>query len=517
MRMAITVFCLWGALAGADDLLVRIRLGPSQTPADVAQAGADVLFLLGDGCIARVGTATPASLARGFIVEQLDQLRPSDFDLRPSARCYVYVSSDRGIDQDALAGWGDVLARDQSGVLLRTTEDGITSLNQLPVELCRIPMRPMVFSQLRQPEPCVVDDSLVWTLVSRVSQDTLEAFLRRLIAFFTRYSTTDSCRSAANWVRARLEEYNCDSTALHTFRANYAPNVIGVKRGTVNPNRIYVVSGHIDNTSELAPSGYAPGSDDNASGMGTVLEVARVCADIEFENTVWFLGFSGEEQGLVGSDSFVYACRQRGDSIALAINFDMVSYGRDDSITVVWTSNLPETRNMALYFLALADTFTELKAKDTMLNTANSDHASFWRYGYLAIRGRYHDRTPKYHTTGDTIGPFHYVDCGTNNLPMYTEVVKATVATIAKLAGAHQLVGAGERAMPSAARLWPGVGPTVSRSRLGITAPSGTQVQVYDASGQLVRQSSGRLGPGLYFVRRAGTSPEGTAKLVLVD
>jgi len=415
------------------------------------------------------------------------------------------------------------------------------------------------------PEPCAVDDSLVRMLVGRVSPDSIEAHLRRLIGFYTRYSTTDSCRRAVDWMREQLTGYNCDSTALHTFRSNYAPNVIGVKRGTVNPQRIYVVCGHVDNTSELAPPGFAPGSDDNASGTGTVnpqriyvvcghvdntselappgfapgsddnasgtgtvLEVARVCADIAFENTVWFIGFSGEEQGLVGSDSFANACRRRGDSIALAINFDMVSYGRDDSVTVVYTSTMPQTRTMALYFLALADTFTELAAKDTLLNTASSDHASFWRYGYLAIRGRYHDRTPKYHTTGDTIGPFHYVNCGTNNLPMYTEVVKATVAFLARLAGAHRPVGSEERATPRPAV--PARSGVFSRTA-GIRLPGGS-CRIFGASGSMVRtvrtsvpswtwhgtdQAGRPLGSGLYFVRVCADGQTASLKLVLSD
>ncbi len=510
-------FLLAPALA-EDEVLVRVHLGPEQAPSQVASAGADVVLLLDDGCLACVRADGLPRLAARFSVEELDRA--------PQAMCYVYASADQMVDEGMLAGYGDVLTRDRSGVLLRTDEEGIIGLNRLPVELCRVSMRPLVFSCPPVPEPALVPDSLVWTLVNRVRQDTLEGFLRRLIAFYTRYSTTDSCRSAADWVRAKLGDYDCDSTARHTFRPDYAPNVIGIKRGTVNPQRVYVICGHVDNTSELAPSGYAPGSDDNASGMGTVLEVARVCADMAFDNTVWFLGFSGEEQGLVGSDSFVYACRQRGDSIALAINFDMVSYGRDDSVTVVYTSAMPETRTMARYFLALADTFTELKAKDTLLNTANSDHASFWRYGYLAIRGRYHDRTPKYHTTGDTIGPFHYVNCGTNNLPLYTEVVKATVATLARLAGAHQAVGVEERAAPDALRLMLAAGPTVFGRAAGVRLPRGL---IYSSAGCLVGASeqtgmwhgtdrAGRpLGPGLYFVRRFGPAEMGTQKFVLVD
>lgn len=489
----------------AGDYLIRV----DAEPVLVADAGLPVLAALDKCCIARATTADLERLAALLDLQVLDQ--------NPADALYIFVMPDAGFDRDCLKDYGRVLTEAGDGVLLRTDDLGVERLNRLPVELCRISMAPAVLRRPAMPRPVPVDDSLVRMLVDRVSQDTLEACLRRLIAFYTRYSTNESCASAAAWLRDRLAAYNCDSTALHRFRSNFAPNVLGIKTGRVNPNRIYLVSGHIDNTSELAPNGHAPGSDDNASGIGTVLEVARVCADVEFDNTVWFVGFSGEEQGLYGSDSLAHECRLRGDSIALAINFDMVSYGRDDSATVVWTSALPETRALALYFLALADTFTELKAKDTLFNTANSDHASFWKYGFLAIRGRYHDRTPKYHTTGDTIGPFHFVNCGTNNLPLFTEVVKATVATVAKLAGARQPVGVNEAARAPAPVFE--CRPTVGRGRFVVTAPSGAQVGVYDAGGRAVLSlTSGimssslaidlrSMAPGVYYARCGAGRP----------
>jgi hypothetical protein len=370
--------------------------------------------------------------------------------------------------------------------------------------------------------------------VHEVSQDSLEARLRRMVAFRTRYASTDSCRSAVDWMRQQLVTYGCDSTYLDTFSSSYAPNVIGVRTGKVNPRHIFVVTGHIDNTSEI-PTTFAPGSDDNASGSGLVIEAARVFAGVDFDNTVWFVGFSAEEQGLVGSDSFVYACRQRGDSIIAAFHSDMISYGRDDSLTVVHTTALPQTESLARFFLAQADTFTSLQVRDTVINEARSDHYSFWKYGYLAIRGRFHDETPMNHTTGDTIGPFHYANCGTNNLPLYAEMVKAAVATVAKWAGASPRTGVAESRRPSAASAWIRVTPTVGRAPVlvRLSSPS-SAVSVYDAFGRRIRTlsepqsllprpysltwdgrdfSGARASPGVYYLRAAAAS----ARFVLAE
>jgi len=274
----------------------------------------------------------------------------------------------------------------------------------------------------------------------------------------------------------------------------------------------------VDNTSET-PSVYAPGSDDNASGAGVMLEVARVFADMAFDNTVLFIGFSGEEQGLVGSDSFVHRAKLRGDSIMVAMNFDMVSYGLVDSITVVYTSILPQTEQLADFYVAQADTFTDLKCRKMLLNDRMSDHNSFWNYGYPAIRGRYRDRTPCYHTTGDTIGPFHYTQCGTNNLPLYTEVVKATVATLAKWAGAHRMTGMEESANVECRMS--NFRPFLVRGTL-LLPPSHFTIHysLFDPDGRRVAELQpgandvSRLSPGVYFVRTAQAQAQAQAQAV---
>jgi len=207
----------------------------------------------------------------------------------------------------------------------------------------------------------------------------------------------------------------------------------------------------------------------------------------------------------------------------LAINHDMNSYGTAgrDSIRVVGKRSNPPCSTWVDFYLAQADTFTDLKCRREIVDQqASSDHHSFWQYGYTAIRDRYLDRDPVYHTTGDTIGPFEYYMCGTNNIPMYTEAIKATVATLAKLAGAHaESTGVAESRslpVPVAIRVAPCVGRTPVRVRLFPTTP----VSVYNAAGRLVRSlGAGRavfwdgrdlsgtaVGSGVYYFRAAGTS-----------
>lgn len=514
------------AVAVAGDVLVRVELDSDADIAAASAPGVDFLDRFDGWFLVRAGADDLATLSGRVHCGLLD----ADIE----SKRYVYVLFAPDFDRQRLAACGTVLTEDHAGALLRVTADGVRKLTRMPVDLRGIstePVRAAPAPRTSPPVASTVPDSLIWQLMARASQDSAEATLRRLIAFRTRYAPTESCWSASRWFRDKLAGYGCDSTYLDTFvlpGEGPTVNVVGVKRGRLNPNQIHVICGHIDNTSET-PEIFAPGSDDNASGCGLVLEAARMLQGVTFDYTVWFIGFGAEEWGLVGSDSFARECRERGDTIVLAINHDMNSYGTAgrDSIRVVGKRANPPCSTWVEYYMAMADTFTDLKCLREIVDQQHtSDQSSFWKYGYPAIRDRYLDINPVYHTTGDTIGPYQYYDCGTNNIPMYTEAIKATVATVAKLAGAH-VDSTAVAESPTFPALFM-VAPSIGRAPVLVRLSSAVRgVSVYNAAGRLVRKlSAGRLatwdgsdfsgaavGAGVYYFRAAGSS----ARFVLLE
>jgi len=449
------------------------------------------------------------------------------FDIPEDKELFHLWTTNRLLVPD-LSRFGLILSEDQNGILIATRDSNLIYLNRLPVEITRIPLEPKrIYPELIPPAPALVSESLVREIVARVNPDSVLAHIRRLQDFYTRYSTTDSCRTAVEWTRGKLLAYGCDSTALETYRTNYAPNVIGVKKGKINPGQIYVICGHIDNTSDYAPD-HCPGSDDNASGTAAVLEAARVFQGIDFDNSVYFIGFTGEEQGLYGSEYYAQQARVRGESIVAVLNFDMISYGRQnrDSLDVIGRTINPNCAWLVDSFIANARAYTELKARRRLVSPGQSeysDHASFWRQGYVAFCGIERDFTPMYHTIGDTIGPLYYVNCGTNNWLLATEAIKAAVATIAKLAGASVPTGIEEK---------PGYGfrlavsPSVGRPPFFLTANPPKEIEVFDPLGQRVAglkagfwDGSNQMGlkvkPGVYLLRLKSNSPAPAAKLII--
>jgi len=110
-------------------------------------------------------------------------------------------------------------------------------------------------------------------------------------------------------------------------------NVVGELRGTVSPEKIYIIGAHYDHL-----EGDMPGGDDNASGTAAVLEAARVLSQYQFESTIRFICFNAEEDGLLGSKDYVRNnLLPLDENIAGMINLDLILRpGSDvDSLSVI--------------------------------------------------------------------------------------------------------------------------------------------------------------------------------------
>ena len=68
----------------------------------------------------------------------------------------------------------------------------------------------------------------------------------------------------------------------------------------------------------------SPGANDNASGMAGTIEAARVLSKYKFENSIVYLGLSGEEQGLYGGQGFAEFAKKNNWDIIGILNNDMI-------------------------------------------------------------------------------------------------------------------------------------------------------------------------------------------------
>ena len=187
---------------------------------------------------------------------------------------------------------------------------------------------------------------LLHALADDVSADRIEADIRKLVGFGTRHtlsetgSDTRGIGAARRWIEAEFETISADCggclevlVIADTVSGEQripdpveVVSVVALQRGTLDPDRIVMMSGDIDSrvTDVMNYTADSPGANDNASGIAGVLEAARVLSQHEFAGTVAYAALSGEEQGLFGGKIVAAYGLQNGWRVKAVLNNDMI-------------------------------------------------------------------------------------------------------------------------------------------------------------------------------------------------
>jgi Zn-dependent M28 family amino/carboxypeptidase len=183
-------------------------------------------------------------------------------------------------------------------------------------------------------------------IVAEINAKNIENTIRKLVSFGTRNTLSEQDNptrgigAARDYLFAEFQKIsadcgNCLTVEKQTFlqpKANRIPeptnltNVVATLRGTTDPDRIYVVSGHYDSmcTSPTDAKCDAPGANDDASGTAAVVEMARIMSKRKFDATIVFMAVAGEEQGLLGAAYFAEQAKQKGTNIEAMFTNDII-------------------------------------------------------------------------------------------------------------------------------------------------------------------------------------------------
>ncbi|MCB8942989.1 MAG: M20/M25/M40 family metallo-hydrolase [Ardenticatenaceae bacterium] len=216
----------------------------------------------------------------------------------------------------------------------------------------------------------------------------------------------------------------------HQWSGATYPNVIATIPGQNNPDEIYILSAHLD---DMPAGALAPGADDNASGVVAAMIAADIFSQYQWDCTIRFGIWTGEEQGLNGSHAYAQRAFNDGDNIAAVLNLDMIAWNTPNSsrdIDLHANSSMPATLEQAQLVVDVINAYNLNLIPEIKPNGSGaSDHASFWQYGYTAILGieDFSDFNPYYHTTNDLLS---HAD-----LDYFTEFVRASIGSFAHMTG----------------------------------------------------------------------------------
>jgi Zn-dependent M28 family amino/carboxypeptidase len=211
-------------------------------------------------------------------------------------------------------------------------------------------------------------------------------------------------------------------------------NVVGILDGSdpILKNETIVIGAHYDHLGRGGEGSLAPregdihhGADDNASGVAGVLELARFFKSQQLRprRTIVFIAFSGEEEGLLGSNYYVTHPIVPLSNTAAMINMDMIGRMKDNKLIVggvgtatnwrqaVSAANSPERIRVAATPSAVVDLAFEKPFELTLSEDGfgPSDHSSFYAKQVPVLffwTGTHED----YHKPSDTSDKINYAD-----------------------------------------------------------------------------------------------------------
>ncbi len=352
-----------------------------------------------------------------------------EIQLEPGTFLYLSEKSSR---EELSTSRGVRLVFDLGEVALYQSRHSLIELNQagshkyvsLPAQPIRLP------ADSRRMETSLQRDAEIVQLISQISPDSVQAHVQNLEDFQTRYCLAPNSLQVAAWIRDRFLQFGIADVQFQEFYilgGTLQYNVVATIPGTENPESYVLMGAHYD--SILNGDGsevFAPGADDNATGVACLLETARVMMQMGFQpkNSIRFVAFAAEELGLYGSGHYVNQALNADQHIILAINHDMLGYNTLSPDQ--WQAKIV-TYDGSMYHADLGaqlfHAYTSLGTFYDQHNNPSSDSIVFWNAGYPITYFKEHTYSPYMHTVQDLTV---YIDAA-----YCAEIIKGSAATAA--------------------------------------------------------------------------------------
>ena len=327
-------------------------------------------------------------------------------------------------------------------------------------------------------------------MLDQVSEARIRAILEKLEAFGTRNTMSNpddpvhGVGAARTWIlnelksysprlQVRFDKYRVKKQGQRIFKDVDLWNVVAVLPGTKQPETQVVVSGHYDSlnlgtrpagaaagpgtdgaagggtinaTAGLTPADFeknanqpAPGVCDDGSGTAAVMELARVMSQFEFDKTLVFVTFAGEEQGLIGSSLLAAKAHKENQVIEAVLNNDIIGTdvagnGRtgNSSVSIYSDETMDSiSQQLSRYAKEVGERYLPgMKINTIFMGDRlgrGGDHTPFQWEGFAAVRvSTPNEIYANQHHATDTLANM--------SVPYTTKVAKVNLAVAASLA-----------------------------------------------------------------------------------
>jgi bacterial leucyl aminopeptidase len=281
-----------------------------------------------------------------------------------------------------------------------------------------------------------------------------------LANFHTRYYKTQTGLDAAAWIKQRWEQIaagRSDVFVSYFDHPNFLQHSVILRIvGADVPWEAVVLGAHLDSIRSGQPSDCnvqppptscrAPGADDDASGIASLTETLRAAMAVNYKpsRTVFFIGYAGEEAGLLGSKDIAIwmnpAVKQTKSAPVGALQLDMTNFKSTSTnppaVDVGILNDASFTNGPQNQFIA--DLITAYQpglavATNSACGYGCSDHASWTTQAgvpaSIAFEGRFGQHSQNLHTINDTLAN---MDTSCNHGAKFSRIAAAYMAELAK-------------------------------------------------------------------------------------
>lgn len=359
----------------------------------------------------------------------------------------------------------------------------------------------LFLAQIAFSQTIIKRDTEIKQMVDEISRDNIEKIVRKLVSFNSRNNLSvqndpsQGIGAAWNWIKSEMEKSVPESEGrLNVELVSYKvggegqriktemelKNVVATLKGNdPNDDRIFVVSAHLDSRAANNNDGevFAPGANDDASGVAAIMEMVRIMSKKAFSGTIIFMAVSGEEHGLLGSKYMASLAKTEGWNLVAMLNNDMIgntgSSGTllNDNMRVrVFSEGVPaleteqmarmraytsaendgKARQLARYVKEIGERYVDQLTVSLIYRNdrfgRGGDHTPFCKLGFTAVRiTEFNENYDRTHKVVEEKNGIHYGD--TPEFVDYEYVRKnaginlATLANLASAPYAPQKVG----------------------------------------------------------------------------
>jgi len=269
-------------------------------------------------------------------------------------------------------------------------------------------------------------DSITKVLINDINSDSIRASVAWLESFGTRFALASNRKKVAESIRDRFKRNGITDARIDSFEVtlNYYGtdhlcwqyNVIAHLHGNMYADQLSIAGAHYDDiVTQGDPYTFAPGANDNASGVAVTLEVARVMAKNKYkpQGSINFVAFAAEEFDLQGSRYYVHDAEIHEDKIIMMINNDMVGFETGTKVlswqmTMTYYDNSHSLLQDAINYCWL---YADVAPIADNTNAKKSDSYPFYLGNRQAVYFASRQSDPNYHSIRDRTANLNFEYC----------------------------------------------------------------------------------------------------------